>query len=135
MGRITARRRVTRITVGESVVRREDVLAVEEPLEIRVGGEPLSITMRTPGHDFELATGFLVSEGVISDGSQAGAIRYFNHDASRLTPTEAGRIAAVLPLPKKRAAIDPHGFVRRHGNALARYSKVVRNDDLDGCVQ
>lgn len=76
MGRIIARRRVTRITVGESVIRREDVLAVEEPLEIRVGGEALSITMRTPGHDFELATGFLVSEGVISAGADAAAIRY-----------------------------------------------------------
>lgn len=76
MGRITARRRVTRITVGQGVVRREDVLAVEEPLEIRVGGSALSITMRTPGHDFELATGFLVSEGVIARGDQAAAIRY-----------------------------------------------------------
>ena len=76
MGRITARRRITRITVGEGVTRREDVLAVEEPLEIRVGGSALSITMRTPGHDFELATGFLVSEGIIAHGEQAAAIRY-----------------------------------------------------------
>jgi FdhD protein len=58
------------------VARREDVLAVEEPLEIRVGGKPLTITMRTPGSDFELALGFLVSEGVISRGEQAPAIRY-----------------------------------------------------------
>ena len=76
MGRITARRRVTRITVGREPLRREDVLAVEEPLEIRVGGAALSITMRTPGHDFDLAAGFLVSEGVISRGDQFGAIRY-----------------------------------------------------------
>ena len=51
MGRITARKRVTRITLGQNsaettVSRREDVLAVEEPLEIRVGGTSLSITMR-----------------------------------------------------------------------------------------
>ncbi len=76
MGRITARRRVTRITVGESRVIREDLLAVEEPLEIRVGGKSLAITMRTPGHDFELAAGFLVSEGVISRGDEFGAARY-----------------------------------------------------------
>jgi len=76
MGRITTRRRITRITVGQPAVTREDVLAVEEPLEIRVAGKPLSITMRTPGHDFELAVGFLVSEGVVSRGDQAGAIRY-----------------------------------------------------------
>jgi FdhD protein len=76
MGRITARRRVTRITVGRESVTRDDVLAVEEPLEIRVSGSALSITMRTPGHDFDLAAGFLVSEGVISRGDQLGAIRY-----------------------------------------------------------
>ncbi len=76
MGRITARRHVTRITLGETPRRREDLLAVEEPLEIRVGGTALTITMRTPGHDFELAVGFLVSEGVISGGEQVRAIRY-----------------------------------------------------------
>jgi FdhD protein len=41
-----------------------DELAVEEPLEIRIGGRPIAVTMRTPGHDAELAIGFLVSEGI-----------------------------------------------------------------------
>ena len=76
MGRITVRRRVTRITLGQEPKRREDVLAVEEPLEIRVGGRQLAVTMRTPGHDFDLAAGFLVSEGVIARGSDFGAARY-----------------------------------------------------------
>jgi len=76
MGRITVRRRVTRITLGQEPRRREDVLAVEEPLEIRVGGTQLAITMRTPGHDFDLAAGFLVSEGVIAQGRDFGAARY-----------------------------------------------------------
>ncbi|MEF2975988.1 formate dehydrogenase accessory sulfurtransferase FdhD [Subtercola sp. YIM 133946] len=76
MGRITVRRRVTRITVGSEPRRREDMLAVEEPLEIRVGGSALAITMRTPGHDFDLAAGFLVSEGVISRQEHFGAARY-----------------------------------------------------------
>jgi len=84
MSRITARRKVIRVTVGdpgdswhvlESVVH-EDVLAVEEPLEIRVGGRPMAVTMRTPGHDFDLAAGFLVSEGVISRGEHLSAARY-----------------------------------------------------------
>src|ERR1700686_3095731 len=48
----------------------EDSLAVEEPLEIRVGSRSLSITMRTPGHDFELAAGFLFAEDIISSASQ-----------------------------------------------------------------
>src|SRR6187399_571452 len=41
-----------------------DVVAVEEPLEIRIGGEPVAVTMRTPGHDEELALGFALSEGL-----------------------------------------------------------------------
>ena len=45
-----------------------DRVAIEEPLEIRVGGEALAVTMRTPGHDEELAVGFLVSEGLIAPG-------------------------------------------------------------------
>ncbi len=73
--------------------------------------------------------------GIGTYGANAGSIRYFGHDASRMSPTEAGRIAAVLPLPKKREAIDPTGFVRRHGNALARYVNVVRGNGLDSCLR
>jgi FdhD protein len=76
MGRITVRRRVTRLSVGGHKRVREDVLAAEEPLEIRVGGLSLAITMRTPGNDIDLAAGFLVSEGVISNGEQFAAARY-----------------------------------------------------------
>lgn len=72
--------------------------------------------------------------GIGTYGANAGSIRYFGHDASRMSSTEAGRIAAVLPLPKKRAAIDPRGFVRRHGNALAKYVNVVRGGGLDSCL-
>ncbi len=50
----------------------EDEVAVEEPLEIRVGGEPLAVTMRTPGHDEELALGFLFGEGLIDGPRDAG---------------------------------------------------------------
>lgn len=76
MGRITARRRVVRQQVGRPAVRAEDLVTVEEPLEIRVGGRPLTITMRTPGHDVELALGFLLSEGVIGDGDDVAAAVY-----------------------------------------------------------
>ncbi|HEY8762567.1 MAG TPA: formate dehydrogenase accessory sulfurtransferase FdhD [Solirubrobacteraceae bacterium] len=51
---------------------RDDVVAVEEPLEIRVDGEPLAVTMRTPGHDEELALGFLLTEGLIDGPRPAG---------------------------------------------------------------
>ncbi|QTI68134.1 formate dehydrogenase accessory sulfurtransferase FdhD [Gordonia polyisoprenivorans] len=75
MGRITARRRVIRVRRGEPTAR-ADVLAVEEPLEIRIGGRALVVTMRTPGHDVELATGFLVSEGLIARAEDVVAARY-----------------------------------------------------------
>jgi FdhD protein len=52
--------------------RGEDEVAVEEPLEIRVDGEPLAVTMRTPGHDEELALGFLYTEGLIDGPRPAG---------------------------------------------------------------
>jgi len=56
---------VTRHRPGESPVGEQDWLAREEPLEIRVRGQSIAVTMRTPGHDAELACGFLVSEGLL----------------------------------------------------------------------
>jgi DNA repair protein RadA/Sms len=73
--------------------------------------------------------------GIGTYGVNAGARRYFGHDASRLTVSEAARIAAVLPLPKKRLAIDPRGFTRRYGNAIAARAGVVRRDGLDACLR
>ncbi|MFD9890401.1 formate dehydrogenase accessory sulfurtransferase FdhD [Amycolatopsis sp. NPDC059027] len=75
MGRTTSRRRVFRVVEGAPTVR-PDTLTVEEPLEIRVGGKPLSVTMRTPGSDFDLAVGFLVSEGVVRNPADVSGIRY-----------------------------------------------------------
>jgi FdhD protein len=56
----TVRVSITRVPAGET----HDVVAVEEPLEIRIGGVPVAVTMRTPGHDEELALGFALSEGL-----------------------------------------------------------------------
>src|ERR671920_101379 len=56
---------------------REDRVAVEEPLEIRVDGEALAVTMRTPGHDEELALGFLYGEGLIDGPRNAGPTHDF----------------------------------------------------------
>ncbi len=73
--------------------------------------------------------------GIGTYGVQAGAIRYFRHGAERLTRAEAARIAAVLPLPKKRAAVAPSGFTRRYGNTIAARIGVVQRDGLDRCVR
>ena len=59
-----------------AVTRRPDTLAVEEPLEIHVGGEPYTVTMRTPGHDLDLALGFLVGEGVVRSPDQVVSVRH-----------------------------------------------------------
>lgn len=76
MSRVAPERRVLRVTVGEEPVRRRDVLAGEEPLELRLGGVSLAVTMRTPGSDFDLAAGFLVSEGVITRTQELTSMRY-----------------------------------------------------------
>ena len=68
-------------------------------------------------------------------GVEAGAQRYFHHGVGRLSVTEAGRLAAILPLPKKRAAIDPHGFTRRYGNTIAHRVGQVRGFGLDKCLK
>ncbi|MFG2497681.1 formate dehydrogenase accessory sulfurtransferase FdhD [Streptomyces sp. NPDC048441] len=75
MGRVTERRRVIRIRDG-AVTERPDTLVAEEPLEIRLNGKPLAITMRTPGDDFALAAGFLVSEGVLGSADELQSIVY-----------------------------------------------------------
>ncbi len=77
----TTRRRVGQVQ-GAQVRVRDDALAVEEPLEIRLypgAGAPyaqVSVTMRTPGHDFELAAGFLFTEGILHDPNQVDHINY-----------------------------------------------------------
>ncbi|WP_372410680.1 formate dehydrogenase accessory sulfurtransferase FdhD [Streptomyces luteireticuli] len=103
MGRVTARRRVIRIRNG-AVNARPDTLVAEEPLEIRLNGKPLAITMRTPGDDFALAAGFLVSEGVLGDAAELANIVYC---AGATSPDGSGntynvvdvRLAPGVPVP------------------------------------
>ncbi len=75
MGRVTSRVRIVQVADGVRT-ERVDTLAAEEPLEIRLAGAPLTVTMRTPGDDFDLAAGFLVSEGVLTAAEQVATIRY-----------------------------------------------------------
>ncbi|GAB1340555.1 formate dehydrogenase accessory sulfurtransferase FdhD [Streptomyces sp. E-15] len=75
MGRAAVSRKVVRVRQG-NVSARADTVAAEEPLEIRLNGESLAITMRTPGDDFALAAGFLVSEGVLGSVEELRTITY-----------------------------------------------------------
>ena len=76
----------------------------------------------------------LAETGIGTYGVSAGSQRYFDHDASAMSRTEAARIAAVLPLPKKRGAIAPKGFTRRYGSSISGRIGVVGRDGLDACV-
>jgi len=76
----------------------------------------------------------LAETGIGTYGVNAGSERYFGHDASAMSATEAARIAAVLPLPKKRGAVAPKGFTRRYGNTIAARIPTVTRDGLDACV-
>lgn len=75
MGRVTARRRASHLT-ADAVTTRPETLVVEEPLEIRVDGAALTVTMRTPGSDVELAQGFLLTEGVIGHRDDVARVAY-----------------------------------------------------------
>jgi monofunctional biosynthetic peptidoglycan transglycosylase len=72
--------------------------------------------------------------GIGTYGVEAGAQRYFNHSAARLTRDEASRMAAALPLPKERPVVSPSGFTRRYGNTIEARIGVVRRDGLDSCI-
>jgi monofunctional glycosyltransferase len=72
--------------------------------------------------------------GIGTYGVNAGAERYFRKSAASLSPAEAARIAAILPLPKKREAISPSGWTRRYGNLIQGRMRQVRRDGLDACI-
>lgn len=70
----TDRKEVWRWERGESPRREADEVVQEEPLEIRVAGQPVSVTMRTPGHDPELAVGFLLTEGLVRAAADIASV-------------------------------------------------------------
>ena len=72
--------------------------------------------------------------GIGTYGVEAGARRYWDKSAANLTPTEAARMAAALPSPKKRAVKSPSGFTRRYGNIIAARIGTVKREGFDSCV-
>ena len=72
--------------------------------------------------------------GIGTYGVEAGAQRYFDKSAASLTPLEAARMAAALPLPKERSVKNPRGWLARHGNTISARIGAVGRDGLDSCV-
>jgi FdhD protein len=106
MGRLTARRTVSRLAAG-AITRRPETLAVEEPLEIRLNGAPLCVTMRTPGSDIELAQGFLLTEGIISGRDDIVTATYCGGAGADGTNTYnvlAVTLATGVPMPDASVA-------------------------------
>lgn len=109
-GRASTRLRVTTVTAGERKSRR-DVVATEEPLEIRIqAGEvskKVAVTMRTPGHDFELAAGFLFAEGIISGVDDIATLGYC------MGPDKSEQEYNVVSVDLRAATLPDHpGFER-----------------------
>jgi FdhD protein len=87
----------------EKILSEEDRLAVEEPLEIRLGNRPISVTMRTPGHDQELAVGFLFTEGIVRSPADIAAIIGPDRDS-----------ANVVSVRLRRGVRFDHSRLKRH---------------------
>ena len=76
----------------------------------------------------------IAETGIGTYGVEAGARRYFGKSAASLTPLEAARMTAALPLPKERSVKNPGGWLARHGNTISARIGQVRRDGLDYCV-
>jgi FdhD protein len=104
-----ARREARRMARGAQESAALDDVVLEEPLEIRVAGETLAITMRTPGHDRELAVGFLFAEGVIASRDDVGRVAH----CGRPDQEGYGNTIDVAPGPGVSLDIDRVSATRR----------------------
>ncbi|GAA4963055.1 formate dehydrogenase accessory sulfurtransferase FdhD [Kineococcus glutinatus] len=103
--------RTTRLdTAAGAAVQRPDTLAVEEPLQVRVGGQPLTVTMRTPGDDFDLVLGFLHAEGLVTCARDVHALRHCTDTGADGLPTY--NVVEVTPAPgvARAGSVVPRAF-------------------------
>ena len=123
MGRLTVRRTVTRVQrdgARHGKHSRPDTIVVEEPLEIRVGGAPLAVTMRTPGNDMDLAAGFLLTEGVITKADDLRTMRFCGGAGT-------GRERGQLLQRAGRRPRRPRGAAATLGGARVLHDLVLRD--------
>ncbi|MBI5497317.1 MAG: formate dehydrogenase accessory sulfurtransferase FdhD [Deltaproteobacteria bacterium] len=118
-------RAVHRVRVRDATEQGSDLVAHEEPLEIRVGGVPLAVLLRTPGHDADLAAGYVLTEGVVADAADIDDVV-----PCATAPAEAaGNIVDVLLRPG--AAPDLRRFQRpRHANSACGTCGAASLDNL-----
>ncbi|MEW5739772.1 MAG: formate dehydrogenase accessory sulfurtransferase FdhD [Myxococcota bacterium] len=103
------RKAVTRRRVNRGGADADDAVAVEEPLDIRVAGETVAVTMRTPGGDHELALGFLFSEGVLHDLEDVGSVFH----CGRPDEEGYGNAIEVTPAPGAHVVLKRVDAARR----------------------
>ena len=115
----TSTKLITRWADAEAI-RVEDELAVEEPLEIRVGQQPLIVVMRTPGHDFELAAGFLYTESLIVSSDDIEIIAYCEENGSDTQGPEASAFQNIVNVQlRKELNLDEQSGWQRNFHANA----------------
>ncbi len=111
---------------GEARV--DDLVAVEEPLEIRIAGDTVAVTMRTPGHDRELALGFLFAEGIIQSVRDVSAVAHCGrtNDEGRFNTLE------ITPAPGVRIDLEADAPAQRRGTVTSACGVCGRRsiDDL-----
>lgn len=119
-----AHRAVLRVT-GEGVAEATDVLAVEEPLEIRWAGDPLAVTMRTPGRDHDLVLGFLLSEGVIASSADVGTVAHCGRPGDQ----GFGNVVDVTPGPG--VVVDVEARFTKRGTVMSAACGVCGRASID----
>ena len=121
---MTRARTAVRVSGGAQTSTEEHVVT-EEPLAIRIDGDTLSVTMRTPGHDRELALGFLFSEGVIRSADDLSSIAHCGKDAARENTLD------VVLAPGVRPPIDARGELARRGTLVSSACGVCGRRTID----
>jgi FdhD protein len=99
---------------------RSDLLAVEEPMEIRVRNRPVAVTMRTPGDDFALAAGFLYTEGVVSGLADIDVISYCPDERLNIVDVRTRRAASLERLRRNTYAASSCGICGKASLELVR---------------
>ena len=118
------------VKVGKTTLESDDRLAIEEPLELRLAGETVATTMRTPGHDHLLAQGFFFSEGFIENRRQIGKVFH----CGRLGSPEYGNVVDVQPSPGVLLNFERESLSKR-GTLISSACGVCGRTQIDDLIE